>query len=193
MTFAILSFSLLFLNRPLLSSLFLGTALSLKYYLGLLLFPLYQSSRYRFLLYTIIFIVIENIISALVLFLYGSSNIKLFSHLFDPAIYSLWTLSHKIAWSSHLLNLFFALIYPIHFVFGEDYARAAVPVIEKVYMYLDISSRSLAWPLAYLKGCVRSHGSPFLCHSIDNSNKPQYRQLCASLPPAFCPLFASDS
>lgn len=145
-TFVFLYLSLTFLKRPLLSSFFLGTALSLKYYLGLLLFPFLQSHRYRFVLYILAVVVIENVLSSLFLSLYGLSTVKLFSTLLDPGAYSWWPLSHKIAWSSHLLNLFYVLIWPIYFVFGEDHARTAIPIIEKVYMFFIFIPGALFGP-----------------------------------------------
>jgi hypothetical protein len=135
MTFVVLSLAVLFLRRPLLSAVLLGTALSLKFYLGLLLFPFCQSRRYRFLLYTLAVIVIENTIPFLFCLLFDPSKANLFSLLPTFGAYSVWSLPQKMAWSSHLLNLFYAPIYPIQFFLGVDSARAAIPVIEKIYMF----------------------------------------------------------
>jgi hypothetical protein len=136
MTFVVLSLAVLFLRRPLLSAVLLGTALSLKFYLGLLLFPFYQSRRYRFLLYTIAVIVITNSIPFLFSVLFEHSKANLFQLLpISEGYFSGWSLAQKMAWSSHLLNLFFSAIYPIQFFFGVDSARAAIPVIEKIYMF----------------------------------------------------------
>jgi hypothetical protein len=118
-----------------LSAVLLGTALSLKFYLGLLLFPFCQSRRYRFLLYTLAVIVIENTIPFLLCLLFDPSKANLFSLLPTFGAYSVWSLPQKMAWSSHLLNLFYAPIYPIQFFLGVDSARAAIPVIEKIYMF----------------------------------------------------------
>lgn len=136
-TFMFLCLSVAQKNNLAISSFLFASALSLKFYLTLLLVPLFQSKKYYFVVCVLLGVLLQNILSLFIINWVRPDALEQFRHLTHTQGYAGWMLAQKMGWSSHLLNLFYPFAYLIYLFKGSGDLRVIIDytrIIEKIYM-----------------------------------------------------------
>lgn len=127
-----------YFNRSFPSGLFLATAISVKQYLALLLLPGFLKRDFKLVFATCCFLLLENVMAALILSNDFSSFFNYLGSFYRPEVLSWWRLAQRMGWNSHFLNLVYALILPVIYVLsGADKGAitASLPLIDKFYSF----------------------------------------------------------